>query len=128
MVATSNLAIGVVVGTLTAMVAVRPPRGPPRAGHVGHGPDGGEVIDTVHGELFFGSSSDLVEQFDYVHDPARVVIDMSGSHVWDASSVTALDAVTHKYSRYGKTVRILNMNDASDAMHGRLSGQLSSHG
>jgi SulP family sulfate permease len=126
-VATSNLAIGVVAGTLTAMVLF--------ARRVAHlvqvrsvtDPDGGEIVYTVHGELFFGSSSDLVEQFDYVHDPERVVIDMSLSHVWDASSVAALDAVTHKYSRYGKTVQILGLNEASDAIHGRLSGQLSSH-
>ncbi|MCA1710315.1 MAG: SulP family inorganic anion transporter [Actinobacteria bacterium] len=126
-VATSNLAIGVVAGTLTAMALF--------ARRVAHlvqvrsvlDPDGGEITYTVSGELFFGSSSDLVEQFEYAHDPDRVVIDMSQSHVWDASSVAALDAVTHKYSRYGKTVQILGMNDASDAMHGRMSGHLSGH-
>ncbi|MFN2540317.1 MAG: SulP family inorganic anion transporter [Mycobacteriales bacterium] len=130
-VATSNLAIGVVAGTLTAMALF--------ARRVAHLVQVESVIDTddstgteqvtytVHGELFFASSSDLVEQFDYLHDPQRVVIDMSQSHVWDASSVAALDAVTHKYSRYGKTVQILGLNQASDAMHGRLTGQLSSH-
>ncbi len=126
-VATSNLAIGVVAGTLTAMVLF--------ARRVAHlievtsvtDPDGRQVIYSVHGELFFASSSDFITQFDYVHDPHDVVIDMANSHIWDASSVAALDAVTHKYSRYGKTVRITGLNNASDAMHGRLSGQLSSH-
>ena len=47
--------------------------------------------------------------------------------MWDASSVAALDAVTHKYARRGKTVRILGLNKASGSMHDRLTGQLSSH-
>jgi SulP family sulfate permease len=127
-VATSNLAIGVVAGTVTAMVLF--------ARRVAHlievtavmDPDGSQVIYDVHGELFFASTSDFVTQFDYLHDPHDVVIDMTNSHIWDASSVAALDAITHKYSRYGKTVRILGLNDASDTLHGRLSGQLSSHG
>ena len=48
----------------------------------------------VEGELFFASSNDLVTQFDYVGDPANVVIDLSRSHIWDASTVATLDAVT----------------------------------
>lgn len=126
-VATHNLAYGVIAGTLAAMVLF--------ARRVAHlvevtavtDPDGNEVIYSVHGALFFASSNDLVSQFDYAHDPDHVVIDMSNSHVWDASSVAALHAVTHKYARRGKTVRILGLNVASDHMHGRLTGQLSSH-
>ncbi len=126
-VATHNLAYGVIAGTLTAMVLF--------ARRVAHlvevtsvtDPEGGEVIYSVHGALFFASSNDLVTQFDYAHDPDRVVIDLSQSHVWDASSVAALDAVTHKYALRGKTVRILGLNPASDHMHDRLSGRLSSH-
>ncbi len=126
-VATHNLAYGVIAGTLTAMTLF--------ARRVAHlvevtsvtDPDGSEVIYSVHGELFFASSNDLVHQFDYAHDPDKVVIDLSMSHVWDASSVAALDAITHKYALRGKTVRILGLNEASEGMHGRLSGQLSSH-
>ena len=126
-VVTHNLAYGVIAGTLTAMVLF--------ARRVAHlvevtsvtDPEGAEVIYSVHGALFFASSNDLVTQFDYAHDPDRVVIDLSQSHVWDASSVAALDAVTHKYASRGKTVRILGLNQASDHMHNRLSGQLPSH-
>ena len=52
----------------------------------------------MHGELFFASSNDLVYQFDYAGDPDHVVIDMSAAHIWDASSVAALDAITTKYA------------------------------
>ena len=126
-VATSNLAYGVVAGTLTAMALF--------ARRVAHlvevhsvvSPDGTEVVYAVEGQVFFASSNDLVEQFDYAHDPDTVVIDMSAAHVWDASSVAALDAIQTKYGRRGKTVTIVGLNEHSAAMHGRLAGQLSSH-
>ncbi len=126
-VATGNLAYGVVTGTLVAMMLF--------ARRVAHlvevtsvtDPDGTEVIYSVHGQVFFASSNDLITQFDYAHDPARVLIDMSQAHVWDASSVAALDAITTKYLRRGKTVEIVGLNDPSARMHGRLAGQLSSH-
>ena len=78
----------------------------------------------VEGELFFASSNDLVTQFDYVGDPAHVVIDLSRSHIWDASTVATLDAITRKYAAKGKTVTITGLNDNSQERHDRLSGQL----
>jgi SulP family sulfate permease len=121
---THNLAIGVVVGVLVAMVIF--------ARRVAHmvevtsvlDPDGGTRIYSVHGELFFASSNDLVYQFDYAGDPENVVIDMTHAHVWDASSVAALDAITTKYASRGKTVEIIELNQPSARMHGNLAGQL----
>ncbi len=119
-----NLAYGVVAGVLTATVLF--------ARRVAHlvevtavtDPDGRQVVYSVHGELFFASSNDLVHQFDYAGDPDDVVVDLVGAHVWDASSVAALDAVATKYARRGKTVTITGLNEASARMHGRLAGQL----
>ncbi|MDG4765468.1 SulP family inorganic anion transporter [Solwaraspora sp. WMMD406] len=121
---THNLAIGVIVGVLTAMVIF--------ARRVAHmvevtsvlDPDGSTRIYSVHGELFFASSNDLVHQFDYTGDPDRVIIDMSHAHVWDASSVAALDAITTKYAARGKTVEIIELNQPSARIHGTLAGQL----
>ena len=80
----------------------------------------------VTGELFFASSNDLVNQFDYRNDPATVVIDLTDSHIWDASTVATLDAITTKYGRYGKTVEIVGLNAASAERHRRLAGTLGS--
>ncbi|MDA3805429.1 SulP family inorganic anion transporter [Clavibacter sp. CT19] len=124
---TDNLAIGVIIGVIAAMIVF--------ARRVAHfatversertAEDGTPVAHyAVIGELFFASSNDLTTQFDYAADPARVVIDMSGSHVWDASTVAALDAITTKYERHGKRAEITGMNDSSAAMHGRLAGNL----
>jgi sulfate permease, SulP family len=126
-VATHNLAIGVVVGVIAAMVVFAR-----RVAHfatvgrtLGVDDDGREVATyAVNGELFFASSNDLTTQFEYAADPQRVVIDMSRSHVWDASTVAALDAITTKYAQRGKAATIVGMNDASAAMHDRLAGNL----
>ncbi len=128
-VATENLAIGVGVGVLTAMVLFAR-----RVAHFAEvrrvlvdGPEGSTAVYTVTGELFFASSNDLYEQFEYADDPERVVVDLTHSHVWDASTVAALDAVTTKYAARGVVVDIQGLNTASLAMHDRLSGQLSPH-
>ena len=82
------------------------------------------VTYRVTGELFFASSNDLVYQFNYTDDPQNVVIDMSESHIWDASTVAALDAVTTKYHAKGKHVDIIGLNTDSADRHDRLSGRL----
>ncbi|TXK18666.1 SulP family inorganic anion transporter [Homoserinibacter sp. GY 40078] len=125
-VATHNLAIGVIVGVIVAMVLF--------ARRVAHfatvtredAPD--DQVPTAHyrvdGELFFASSNDLTTQFDYAGDPERVVIDMSRSHIWDASTVAALDAIVTKYEKHGTRVVLEGMNEATTEFHTRLSGRL----
>ncbi len=88
------------------------------------GADDGTRVYHVRGELFFASSNDLVSQFDYAGDPAHVVIDMSATHIWDASSVAALDAVTTKYASRGKRADIVGLNEASARFHDNLAGRL----
>ncbi|WP_026819951.1 SulP family inorganic anion transporter [Arthrobacter castelli] len=125
-VATHNLAIGVGVGVLVAMVAFAR-----RVAHfvtvertVRADDDGDVATYRVNGELFFASSNDLYTQFRYAEDPERVIIDMHASHLWDASTIAALDAVSEKYQRHGKDVQIVGLNEASVAMHERLAGKL----
>ena len=44
----------------------------------------------------------------------NVVIDLSDSHIWDASTVAALDAIEPEVpTRKGKTVEIIGLNEAS---------------
>ncbi|MFG3281369.1 SulP family inorganic anion transporter [Streptomyces sp. NPDC048111] len=123
-VATHNLAIGVVVGSVTAMVVFAK-----RVAHLAEvtavtDPDGTTVVYRVTGELFFASSNDLVGQFRYATDPDKVVVDLGAAHIWDASSVAALDAIEAKYAQRGKSVEIIGLNDPSALLHGRLSGEL----
>ncbi|KFF59291.1 sulfate permease [Cryobacterium sp. MLB-32] len=123
---THNLAIGVVVGVIVAMVAFAR-----RVAHLATVERSLSVDEpvptafyTVTGALFFASSNDLMTQFEYVDDPDRIVIDMSNSHIWDASTVATLDAITYKYERHGKRVVIEGLNEASHNLHARLAGNL----
>jgi len=129
-VATHNLAIGVVVGVLVAMTlfARRVAHLTETRREVVEDRNGVETaIYHVTGQLFFASSNDLYTQFEYADDPTQVVIDLTESHVWDASTVASLDAICTKYERKGKVVEIVGLNDASAERHGRLTGQLPSH-
>lgn len=127
-VVTSNLAIGVIVGVVVAMVMF--------ARRVAHmvdvsvimDPDENTRIYKVTGELFFASSNDLVFQFNYATDPHDVVIDMSDAHIWDPSAVAALDSIQTKYESKGKTAIIVGMNRASRALHARHAGAVGSEG
>ncbi|MEU7551029.1 SulP family inorganic anion transporter [Streptomyces sp. NPDC044571] len=125
-VATRNLAVGVIAGSVTAIVIFAK-----RVAHLANvtsvtDPDGTHVVYSVTGELFFASSNDLVTQFDYAGDPDKVVIDLSSAHIWDASTVAAFDAIETKYARRGKTVEITGLNEHSAHIHRTLSGELSS--
>jgi SulP family sulfate permease len=123
-VATNDLAFGVIAGVLLASVLF--------ARRVAHlvqvrgelSADGGTRTYTVQGQVFFASSNDLVEQFDYARDPGQVVIDMSAAQIWDASSVAALDAIRTKYAGRGIEVEIKGLDPTSAQLHDRLAGQL----
>ena len=124
-VATHNLAIGVAVGVVVAAVLFLQ-----RVSHLttvtrlDADDADDERVYAVDGELFFASSNDLVYQFDYTADPHRVVIDMSTAHVWDASTVAALDAVQHKYAQHGTSVEFRGLDADSAARLERLAGRL----
>jgi sulfate permease, SulP family len=123
-----NLAIGVIVGVVIAMVAFA--RRVAHFANVTRTVGGDDEIEaalyTVEGELFFASSNDLTTLFEYSEDPENVVIDLSGSHIWDASTVAALDTIQTKYESFGKTVYIKGMNDFSQILHSKLAGKLGS--
>lgn len=120
--ATNNLAIGVVVGVLVASVIfVR---------NVAHLVEvTREVVDgvahyVVSGQLLFASSNDLTTLFMYSEDPDEVVVDLHRAHVWDASTVAALDSIEQKYEERGKHVRFIGMNPSTTEFHSKLTGSL----
>lgn len=121
---TGNLAIGVLAGVIAAMMLFAR-----RIAHVIHAErqlsaDGEQVSYQVRGPLFFASSNDLFEHFDYAHDPKQVTIDLTHAQIWDASSVAALDAIEYRYQRHGATVTIVGLDMRSTDFHRRLTGNL----
>jgi SulP family sulfate permease len=62
-----------------------------------------------------------MEAFDFREAPERVVIDVSRSHIWDISSVQALDMAILKFRRDGAEVEVVGMNEATETMVDRLA-------
>ena len=76
----------------------------------------GSKIYHVSGPLFFASTTVFLEQFDPVNDPEQILIDLTQSHVWDQSGVTALSKAVYKYTKVGKKVTIIGLNQQSEAL------------
>lgn len=74
----------------------------------------------VSGQLFFGTTSHFVHEFDYEGDPERIVIDFSHSHVWDQSAVGAIAKTIGKYAAQGKTATIIGLNEESTRLVQRI--------
>jgi len=73
----------------------------------------GVKIYTVKGQVFFGTMEAFIDLFDYANDPGRVEIDLTHSHIWDQSAVTAIAKVVDKYQQRGKSVYVTGLNPES---------------
>lgn len=118
---THNLAIGVLVGVLLSglffawkiaqLFGVRSTLSD----------DGRTRTYIVEGQLFFASADDFMQSFDFREVLEKVVIDVSRAHIWDISSVAALDMAVLKFRRDGAEVEIIGMNEASETIVDRLA-------
>lgn len=118
---THNLAIGVLVGVLLSGIFF--------AGKIAQlfkvtstiSKDGRVRTYIVEGQLFYGSVEDFMNAFDFREALDRVVIDVSAAHIWDISSVQALDMAVLKFRRDGAEVEIVGMNAASETIVDKLA-------
>ena len=112
-VATHNLAFGVLAGVLLAALFF--------ANKVGHymlvTSELDETTDTrtyrVVGQVFFSSSEKFLESFDFREAVDNVIIDLSRAHFWDITAVGALDKTVLKFRREGSDVEVVGLNEAS---------------
>ncbi len=83
--------------------------------------DGTTRTYTIEGQLFFASAEEFSAAFDFHEARDKVVIDVTRAHIWDISSVQALDMVVLKFRREGTTVEIVGLNQASETIVDRLA-------
>ncbi|MBO1110320.1 SulP family inorganic anion transporter [Bordetella petrii] len=115
-VATHNLALGVLVGVLlSAVFFASKVRGVLSVDSRLSGEDGCRVY-TVHGQVFFASSEALVSEFDFKEAVPRVRIELARAHFWDITAVESLDRIVHKFRRNGIDVQVSGLNRASTTM------------
>lgn len=64
----------------------------------------------IYGPLFFGSVTAFNEKFDVLNDPEEVIIDFAESRVVDMSAIEALNKITERYEKLGKTVHLKHLS------------------
>jgi SulP family sulfate permease len=118
---THNLAIGVLVGVLLSGIFF--------AWKISQifrvssvlSEDGRQRTYTVEGQIFFASVEDFSNAFDFKEALELVTIDVSNAHIWDISSVGALDMIILKFRREGAEVKLIGMNQASETIVDKLA-------
>ncbi|PSM19140.1 SulP family inorganic anion transporter [Nitratireductor sp. StC3] len=118
---THNLAIGVLVGVLLSGIFFAWKIAQLFRVSSTLSTDGRHRTYVVEGQLFFASAEDFMAAFDFKETLEKVTIDVSRAHIWDISSVGALDMAVLKFRRDGADVEIVGMNEASETLVDRLA-------
>lgn len=120
-VATHNLALGVLLGVLlSALFFAR------KVGdllYIGSELDEDNSHRTyqVVGQVFFTSAEQFVSRFDFKEAVDRVTIDLSRAHFWDITAISSLDKVVIKLRREGTNVELIGLNEASATLVDRFA-------
>lgn len=119
-VATHNLALGVLSGVLLASLFFAN-----KISHFMYWEKSYEETSSTRiykfvGQIFFNSSDRFSDAFDYKEDVKRVIIDVSRAHFWDITAVYALDKAVIKLRNLGKEVEVIGQNEATKTIIDRF--------
>jgi sulfate permease, SulP family len=120
-VATHNLAFGVIAGTLLAAMFFAN-----KIAHYlditsKHDPEHSHRTYYVTGQVFFGSADRFANSFDLNEHLETLTIDLREAHFWDITAVAALDKVVLKLRREGIQVDVIGMNRATATLVDRFA-------
>lgn len=119
-VATHNLAYGVIAGTLLAAMFF--------ANKIARflditsqrDPDHSHRTYYVTGQVFFGSADRFTNAFDLKEALETLTIDLRDAHFWDITAVAALDKVVLKLRKTGAVVDVIGMTRATATLVDRF--------
>jgi sulfate permease, SulP family len=117
---THNLALGVLVGVLFSGIFFAWRIAKEFNFETQLSEDGKKRTYRFEGQLFYATVGDFNEAFDFKEVLEHVTIDVGSAHIWDISSVTALDMVVLKFRREGAEVKIVGLNEASKTIVDKL--------
>ncbi|MBV6633293.1 MAG: SulP family inorganic anion transporter [Alphaproteobacteria bacterium] len=117
---THNLAIGVLIGVLLSGLFFAWKIAQIMRVTSTLSADGKHRTYVVEGQVFFASADDFTASFDFKEALEQVTIDVSQAHIWDISSVAALDMIVLKFRRDGAQVDLVGMNAASETIVDKL--------
>ena len=118
---THNLAIGVLIGVLLSTVFFSWKISQIFGVTSELSEEGRHRTYVVEGQVFFASVDDFNKAFDFKEALDKVTIDVSRAHIWDISSVAALDMIVLKFRREGADVGIVGLNRASETIVDKLA-------
>ncbi len=104
-----NLAIAVVVGVIIAALVFAWDNAK-RIRARKHVDEHGIKHYEIYGPLFFGSVTVFNDKFDVLGDPDEIIIDFNESRVVDMSAIEALNKITERYHKVGKTVHLRHLS------------------
>lgn len=107
---THNLGLGVVIGTVISAVLFAFNMAKI---HVKHLYIENKKIYEIHGQLFFASTADFINNFSFNEDVKEIEMNFTHAHVWDDSAVASIDKVIMKYEQSGVKVSITGLNERS---------------
>jgi SulP family sulfate permease len=104
-----NLALAVIIGVVIAALVFAWDNAK-RIRARKHTDSNGVKHYEIYGPLFFGSVTAFNEKFDVLNDPNEVIIDFAESRVVDMSAIEALNKITERYHKVGKTVHLKHLS------------------
>lgn len=118
---TRNLAIGVLIGV--ALSAIFFSRKIAALAEVTSELNEDASVRTyyVTGQIFFVSVESFLNSFKYKEDLDQVVLDLTHAHLWDQSSVDAVDKVVFRFRKQKVDVQLQGLNEASATLIERLA-------
>ncbi|MFA0927627.1 SulP family inorganic anion transporter [Pseudomonas syringae pv. tagetis] len=119
-VATHNLAYGVLVGSLLAAMFFASKIGRYLDVTSRRDPEHSHRTYYVTGQVFFASAERFMASFDLRENVETLAIDLHEAHFWDITAVAALDKVVLKLRRAGISVDVVGMNQATATLVDRF--------
>lgn len=119
-VATHNLALGVLIGVLLASLFFAN-----KISHFMYCDKSFEETSNTRiykfvGQIFFNSADRFADEFDYKEAVKNVIIDVTHAHFWDITAVYALDKAVIKLRNMGKEVEVIGQNEATQTIIDRF--------
>ena len=118
---THNLAQGVFVGVLLSALFFANKVGRLLAAQSQISSDQKHRTYKIFGQVFFASADQFVAAFNFKEVIEKVTIDLTQTHFWDLSAVSALDKVVLKFRREGTEVNLIGLNEASTTIVDRFA-------
>src|SRR5699024_10153187 len=116
---TSNLALGAICGIVAAIITFAV-----KISHIDvtkRKTEADHITYHISGQLFFASIESMLEQLDYDDDESHVTLDFKHAHLWDSTSVSAIQTAILNLEKHDKTVKIINLNSNSAEMLERMT-------